>query len=321
MNKYFFSLSLAIILAGLILVGCNKETTEVQLPTDTEYLAQQVTSADSLAEFLDSEDITLNDESEKDFDYDDFIMMKPDTTITPLRWGRKIENVTKTVLVQFLSDTIAIANVHKVITGKFIVKGITSAGDTIKVQKPYTTNSDRKIRFRKIAFTNNPKKNWIPVAMTLVQGQTASANYGISQLEVYTSTDTALVTDPLTYWFRMMPWKGGVMVFHPGDTVRIRLTVTSPNDSAEYVVVRHGALKMGNVHKEIRSRMRLISETGTSGAFTRVYEKKFITHLPMGVGFARFHALVDVMSYNSINDDTAPFMNIFWGVPYIVRAL
>jgi hypothetical protein len=317
MKKILFSLSLLLAITGLLMVGCNKDATGPEQLTDSEFLSQQVTSVDSLAGFLDSEDISLNDGSEKDFDYNDFGMMKPDAVITPLKWGRKIESVTKTVLVQFPSDTIAIATVHKEILGKFIVKGIATTGDTIKVEKPYTTNTYRKIRFRKIGNFADPKKNWIPVAMSLVQGQTANTNFGISQVEVFTSSDTATVTDPLTYWLRMVPWKGGVPALHIGDTIKVRLTITSPNDSAEYAILRHGSFPMMN--KRIRQRMTLVSQTGSAGAYTRIYEKKFIAHLPMGYAYGRFNTLVDVMSYKSINDDQDPFMNMFWGMPYVVR--
>jgi len=40
--------------------------------------------------------------------------------------------------------------------------------------------------------------------------------------------------------------------------------------------------------------------------------------LPMGVIMSRYNAIVDVFSYESLNDDTAPYMNEFVGIPYIV---
>lgn len=316
MLKALFNISLLVTLSGLFIVGCNKETTAPEF-TDTDFLRQEVTSSDSLADFLDSEDISLNDGDVRDFDYDDYSTLKTSATITPLRWGRKIENITKVVNVEFF-DSIAIATVYKTITGKFIVKGIDTNGDTIRVEKPFTTNTERKIRFRKIANYADPRKNWIPVAMTLIAGKTSNTNFGISQLEVFSTFDTVTVTDPLTYWFRMAPWRGGIAILKPGDSVRVRLTLTSSEDSAEYAMIRHGAFNKFN-NKRIRSRMILVSQTGSAGAYTRVYEKKFIAHLPMGHAYGRFHTLVDVMSYNSINDDTAPFMNMFWGAPYVVR--
>jgi hypothetical protein len=115
----------------------------------------------------------------------------------------------------------------------------------------------------------------------------------------------------------MVPWKGGVPALHIGDTIKVRLTITSPNDSAEYAILRHGSFPMMN--KRIRQRMTLVSQTGSAGAYTRIYEKKFIAHLPMGYAYGRFNTLVDVMSYKSINDDQDPFMNMFWGMPYVVR--
>jgi hypothetical protein len=63
-----------------------------------------------------------------------------------------------------------------------------------------------------------------------------------------------------------------------------------------------------------RALMPLVSETGG----TRVYERTFVTSLPPFVLAMRFNAMVDVISRGTIYDMSAPFMNEYWGAPYIV---
>jgi hypothetical protein len=320
MNTKLACLLIIMVLAGLSIMGCSRDDLTNARFTDDDFLRGQGVQVDSVSEFDDSEELALDDGSDQIFDYNDYGFMKPTDLITPLRWGRKIESKNRTVVVNYLSDTIAVATIIKTINGTFIVKGIKGT-DTIKVQKPFSAISTRKIRFKRIDTNRDPRKNWIPVAMSLTLGTTtglsSSPNFGISELEITTPVDTADVTNPLTYWLRMAPWKGGVVILHPGDSIKVRLTLTSPNDSAEYAVLRHGTFN--KINKRIRQLMPLISQTGTQGNYTRIYEKKYVSHLPLGYAFGRFNAIVDIMSYDSINNDAAPFMNLFWSMPYIVK--
>ena len=106
-------------------------------------------------------------------------------------------------------------------------------------------------------------------------------------------------------------------VFPAGDTIKVRLTITSSSPNAEIVHLRHG---IGGGHLERRrALMRLVSTTAGSGGYVRVYEKSFRTGLPSwAILAARFNLIADVISWGSIYDMSAPFSNEFWGAPYAV---
>ncbi len=320
MKAIKISLTIVFLIGSIFLISCNKDTIVDPSKSELEFLKQQVITNEEVSDYLASEDVMLDDVSERDFNYDDFGLMKITTPITPLRWGRKIENIDRNVTVVQLNDTISVATIVKTITGKFIIKGIKdSAGvlDTVKVIKPFVLTTTRKVRFLKIDNNRDPRRNWKPLAITLVEGKTSVNDFGVAQLEVITSIDSLTITDPLSYWMRFAPGRGGVSLLRPGDSVFVRLTIASQNEKPEYVLLRHSV-----DHKFVnrnRIRMELVNTTGSSGNYTRIYEKKFKARLPMGFALGRYNAIVDVMSYDSINDDEAPFMNAFWGMPFLVK--
>lgn len=305
-----------------VITACQKDTVvDPSAVNEDDYLKQQAISAEEVAGYIESEEISIQDEYEKDMNYDDFGMGKTTYPITPLKWATKIDRVVKTLYVDPINDTVKIVTIVKNITGRFIVKAIKDSNgvvDTVKIVKPYTSTITRKVRFLKVNNHNDFRKNWKPIAITLVEGKTNIKNFSISMLEVMTSVDTAIITDPLTYWVRLAPGRGGVSLVKPGDAFVIRVTVTSENSNPEYACLRTG-LDSGFKHHRARFMMDLVSETVSNGIYTRVYQKVFTARLPMGVSFGHMNAIVDVMSYNSINDDTDPYMNSFWGMPYLVK--
>lgn len=310
------------ILSIIFITGCQKDTiVDPGTITEDDYLKQQAISAEEVAGYIQNEEVSIEDEYEKDMNYDEFGILKTTDPITPIKWARKIDRVVKTLLVEQINDTIKVVTIVKDISGRFIIKAIKDSNgitDTVRIIKPYTSTITRKVRFLKINNNNEFKKNWKPIAITLVEGKTNTKNFIISTLEVMTSVDTATITDPLTYWVRFAPGRGGVSLVKPGDAFIIRVTVTSENPQAEYACLRTG-LDSGFKRHRARFQMDLVSESESNGIYTRVYQKVFAARLPMGISFGHMNAIVDVMSYNSINDDSAPYMNSFWGMPYLVK--
>ncbi len=64
--------------------------------------------------------------------------------------------------------------------------------------------------------------------------------------------------------------------------------------------------------------MNLVSVSGTTGNYTRVYSRTLTTHFPpWGLLEERFNVMVDVLSYGTIYDNNAPYSNEIWGAPYV----
>jgi hypothetical protein len=251
--------------------------------------------------------------------------------VTPVRWGRHIfwNRVTRAydVVIQ-PGDSVALVAITKTIPGEFWVAVGQRTPDTVVVdsviKKPFTEVVKRNVRFIRIARSDTPLRNWVPVAITMVAGKTkpdSLNHFAIASLEVENvgHFDTT-VTDPLDTWFRLGLFRGSVPRFRAGDSIRVTVTVNSSSDSAELSFLRHDIAGGGPDHR--RSIMRLVSTTGGAGNFTRVYERSFIARfppfLPLGVRAGRFNAVIDVISHGSIFTSDDPFTNEFWGSPYLL---
>ncbi len=329
---YVFFVSVIVMAA---VVGCssnNPVTPAAQ--TDQQVLEQQVTTVDSVAGFSTSDEASIDDNGMKDPDYagiakEAVLNFRPGAmpladSLQALRWGRVIDwaSVVRTYTVTMLGDTGALVLITKTFPGTFWVGFGTLAGDSVVidtiVKKPFVEIVNRNVLFRRIGNSSDKSRNWLPVAISLAQGKSQMpAAFTIDSLEVSDITrgyDTA-VTDPLSTWLHLGLLRGSIPRFVAGDSVTVRVTLTSVDDSAEIVVLRHSVLTRGLIN---RVRMRLVSATGGPGNYTRVYERTFRTSLPAILLVGRFNALVDVFSRGTINSLSAPFTNEFWASPYIV---
>jgi PBP1b-binding outer membrane lipoprotein LpoB len=309
------------VIIGLIIIslffGCSKDTsTNPTVITDQEAITQQITDIDSIADFSSSDEATIDDGAAQSWSSN---LEKITTPITPLLWGRKVDNVQKTVTVIIDGDTIATATIRKMVTGRLIILA-RSADTTARldtVQKQFTKEFKRQIRFIRVARNDDRVKNWKPTAITSVLGKTQLRDFNIASVELITPNDTIVMTDTLPQWFRLGAGTGTIPVVNEGDSIIIRLRLLSDNSNTEYAAVRHC------VHHRFSYRYRVrmgVADSLINGdKYERQYEKRFAVRLPATVDIARYNAVVDVMSHNSINDDTEPFMNMVLGVPYIVK--
>ena len=316
-NAYRF-LSFILFAFYVIFFGCSKDSTSPETLSDQEVLKSQVESIDSVADFSSSDEATIDDGSAQDWEVSS--LGKSLSPITPIRWGRKIDNVQRNCNIVITGDSIANATIVKTITGRLIIVTSSSEGlstlDTL--QKQFTSQTQREVQFKRIARTSDPKKNWKPIDITTVVGGTSEArNFNITKLEIYTPHDTLVISEPMMQWFHLGISSYGIPVLNLGDTMLVRAQIQSTDTNREYAMLRH-SVDHRFTHR-YRTRMQMVDSTGNQLSYTREYEMRFATRLPVGVNVCRLNVVYDVMSYNSINDDTAPFMNMFVGVPYIVK--
>ncbi|MBA4313430.1 MAG: hypothetical protein C0417_12475 [Chlorobiaceae bacterium] len=315
--KHNRSMFVIVLIILSLFIGCSKDTTTNPTEiTDQEAITQQVTGIDSIADFSSSDEATIDDGSAQSWSSN---LEKITSPITPLLWGRKVDNVQKTVTVIIDGDTIATATIRKMVTGRLIILAritdTTARIDT--VQKQYTKEFTRQIQFVRVARNNDRVKNWKPVAITSIFGKTQLRDFNIARVEMITPKDTVVMTDTLPHWFRLGTGTGTIPVVNEGDSITIRLRLLSDNPNTEYAAVRHC------VHHRFsyryRVRMGITDSVLIGSKYERQFEKRFAVRLPATVDVARYNAVADVMSYNSINDDTEPFMNMVLGIPYIVK--
>lgn len=318
---------------GLTVFGCHKSDSPVD-PNGTVPLSEaaalqaQVAQSDSVADFFISDAEIIDD---LDLRADDAGSLgKTESFVTPLRWGRHIfwNRITRTIETELVGDTVANVTTVRTVPAEMRI-GIQFAGsapgvvDSV-VKKPFVLTLRRVVRFNRIARTNDPDSNWRPVAISLVYGKTSPAEantFGITGMEITGKYSTS-ITNPLDTWFRYgRGARAGIPRFSAGDSINVRVTIQSANDSAEVVFLRHGFA--GILADRHRAKMRLVSTDGSANgstrSVTRIYERLLIASpLPRHILSARLTATVDAFSYNTLYDNSIAVSNEFWGVPYVV---
>jgi hypothetical protein len=330
-----------LVLAGLAagMVGCSKDsstTGPAATVTDQQAVTQIVTSVDSVAQFLSSEEATINDGGLQLVGAGGSALP---TEISPgktpsaavdsvVKWGRLVyeDQVVRTYDVLVVGDTLAFVTVTKHVPGEFLVAWGTRANppsdsvviDTI-IHKPFIQVMKRKVLLRRIGHDTDPMRNWLLVAMTFTTAKTeGSITFGIDSLSISdgrTGFDSTF-NNPLQTWFRFGRFRESIPIFRDGDTVTVRVSVSGIDSLPEIVTLHHGIAGSGSL--PFRVRMNLISESGGPTHHTRIFQRKFIAHLPTGALIARFNALTDVFPRRCVYTKTAAYENEFWGLPYIV---
>lgn len=321
----FFWMLLAV--AGLGLAGCQKD--DIVAPPGNQPppgVTNETTSMQNMAvndAFVRNDEQTFDDEEVAPEDYGTFDKIEAD--ITPLRFGRFITSVTRTVtLTVDASDTIAVAVVDKDIIGVFKIKAVNTTGDTVLVEKPFNDKSKRQVVFRRVRRdTVEYWHNWRPVSTSLVEGGTAAPNDRVKIVKVdvfLPNGDTISVADPTNYFLRYKwidGWHRGrkdCPVLLPGQLVTTRVTVNSSSADTDLVTLRFG---FDDFHRR-RAAFHIVSETNNGdGTFSRVYEKTWYVHLHPGY----FNAGVEAMTKGTVYDDTEAYSVSWWAVPYRVVLL
>lgn len=327
-GKLWMLASLA--LTGLLIAGCSDNQVD---PADADAVPNGVTTeAEAIKyyavndEFVVNEDETFADREVTAFDAGSF--GKIDAAVTPLRFGRFITSVTKTVETTIEpGDTTAIAHVTKDITGVFKILTVTAANETVLVEKPFNDVSERNVVFKRVA--RNPVRfwrNWIPVASSLVQGGTVPPDnlITITKLELITATGTIEITEPQEYYLRY-GWarmgqvrealqKGEVPEFTGGQEVGIRVTLESTSPDTDLVAVRYGFM---GLHWK-RFPMTMVEEVNNGGVYARVYETTRTRPVYMHFHRGWFTMGIDAVTRETLFDDSAPYSASWWGVPYRV---
>jgi hypothetical protein len=329
-------LVMAVLLSlGLLVAGCQKDATG---PSETgptgvtnELEAMKYYALND--EFVANDEVTLQDQAVENFEYGTFGLSKTDAAIIPVRWGRFISSVTKTVTTQIApGDTIAYAVVEKTIAGVFKIRGKMNPTDTtlVEIQKPFVDVSKRNVIFRRVA--KNRERfwlNWVPVASSLVAGGTAKPAQAvrINAVQFVRGTgDTLTITNPLEHYMRyrwLNYWlkdaQDNVVEVAAGSPVRMRVVVTSAEKDTDFVFLRFGFTLVER--RRLPLECVAVKENG-DGTYTRVFQTYGVKRLiAPAMHFHRgyFHLTLDAMTRSTLfSDDTNTYAVSWWGVPYRV---
>ncbi|MEK9138270.1 MAG: hypothetical protein AAB393_14185 [Bacteroidota bacterium] len=322
MKKSLAMLWAVVALFGLLATGCNKGTNG---PDDENAPAGVNNEQSARVYFANNDEFVNNDEKtidDQDIQPTDYAIGfgKVEATITPLRWGRFVTRVVRTVTDTVMpGDTIAFVHVHKDIQGVLRILALNANGDTVRINKDFNDKSNRNIIFKRVG--REPRRfwlNWVPVATSLVAGGTVAPNNNINltKIEFITRNDTITITDPLRFYLRyrwLRLYNQGnkdVPEVDAGANVLLKATVVSSSPDTDLVALRFG---FGPFHKR-RVRMHIVSEQQIGSNYERVFQIVFPMHFHRGF----FHAAVDAATKATLFDDQAPYSVSWWGVPYRV---
>lgn len=326
MKKSLMLLSSLLVAAGVFIGGCKNDNgpDEDLAPSGVTNEEQAMTYYATSDEFVTNDEVTFDDEAIQPFEYGSF--GKIDASVTPIRWGRFISSVTRIVTTTVEpGDTTAKALVEKTIVGTLKIRAITTAGDTVTIDKPFTDHSTRNVIFKRVS--KNTKKfwlNWVPVASSLVKGGTVAPNNSIhlTKLVLYLPSDTITVDDPNAYYLRyhwLKIFRGGhtdLPELTGGQIVKLEATVVSASADTDFAALRFGFDKG---HQK-RIRLALVSEVNNGdGTFTRVFEASRTAPVYMHFHQGAFHLGVEAITRATLCDDQAPYSVSWWGIPYRVR--
>ena len=313
-------------LTTLLVAGCKKndgpeaDTAPVGVTNEEQAMTYFATND----EFVTNDEVTFSDKAIQSFDYGNF--GKVDAGVTPLRWGRFITSVTRTVTTTVQpGDSISVSQIAKTIVGTLKVRALTGRGDSTTIDKPFTNQSLRNVIFKRVSKdTKRFWLNWVPVASSLVEGGTQAPNntVNITKLVVTLAGGvTITVNDPEQYYLRyrwLKLFTGGrkdVPEFVGGQQVKLSVTVVSASADTDLVALRFG---FDGTHQK-RARLALTSQvTNGDGTFTRVFEVSKTTPLFMHFHQGAFNMGVEAMTKGTLFDDQAPYIVSWWGIPYRV---
>jgi hypothetical protein len=302
----------------LYVFGCSEKDNQIVGPqTSNNTNSSAISSVITGDDFFLTEEPNLEDGQAMPVEYGS-LLGNTGSVIFPFRFGKKIDKVDRSTTYDQQSDSVVIATTTRTITGRFFIAGSYSDSgrsvDTL-IRKPFVETETRVARFVRVDSTGLPPwKGWRLVALSLLKGGTQNTDIAINQTVIFLpSGDSLVVTSPNDYFLNVNRHPHQIPEIHRGDQLLIRLTLTSTSPDTDIVVLRYGADHRG--FNRLRQQFRLVSETQIGPTYFRVYEITVKAHW----NFGKFNAVAEAITHQSIFDDAAPFENIYWGVPYVVR--
>lgn len=316
-------LTLAIAALALYMPACSDNSVD-ENQTDDEFIKEVVTSGFS-GQNNDDDDLMI---SEKD-DLDDGGAVSNtgggDTPIDSLmRWGRKIESVSRTVTITSEGDTVKNATITTNITGTYVIVG-TVNGVVDTIFKPYTEEFKRLAVFKRIARNPRPRHNWRLYKVSMLDGESKTPQVGsqyvqINQLQVYKNGTLAYTftgpdfTQNMFETKRPPYWTGsGIPEVNVGDDIRLVVNTYSTQSEQDIVAWHWGKRNFG-FHREP---FTMTSQTPNGSGWDRVYEKTF--NINENIRRKVMNGCISASTYKSLHDDSpAEFASDLIGMPYRV---
>lgn len=318
--KHLLGLMAIILLAMLLMLGCEKDSSQPLAEDDESVVTQMAQEEDD--EYLFDEGI---DDGSEDNMYDGYSSFgKVSTPIDSVkRFGRKVLQRPRRVItdVQRIGpDSIRVFTAREFV-GQFVI--FSKPNDTTVVR--YTKPLRHVVRRVALYVRRNPnevsgRRGWELAEVSLGQGNSLPmATIEIKEIAITGSGGVSVVyTNPL---HTMLSVPDDILLFSPGETVTVQVKLSNStlnpvdplgNGSTETVLLHYGV----NRQHHARKRFEYVGVDPVTG--DQVYEGSWtIGQQP----FRLRHAVVDAIDNGTIFDDDAttyPYNSTTWSAPYRV---
>lgn len=319
-NQLKVLFGILILTLSVFIFGCEKNSTENEI-TDDDYIKNVI--AGGYDNGSDNEDNLMSKEIQ-DLNDGGAVLDNENGPLTPydslLRWGRIITNANVNVNITNEGDSLKNALVTRTLTGNFRIIGYIG-GILDSTEKPYTQVITRKLVFKRINNSTNPRLNWRLYKISMLDGQSTQPQVGtskvqINKVEIYLNgilsyTFNGPDFNQISFTTRMFGGTG-IPFMNRSTPVQIKIYTTSQNSSIDYVAW-HWARNTFGFH---RIPFTLESQTG-SGPYERVYSRNFNMYNNHPVGI--FNCYISASSHESLYDNNInEFASDLIGFPYRV---
>lgn len=308
------SLSAIALITLMWFAGCSSDNSvepQELATTDQQAMKTIAESDESIASF---------EPNYNDGDAVAFALGKIATTVYPVKVSHRVVRIASDLQTTVQGDT-SYGVLTQTYSGTLKIyasytpalKGDTASVDTV-ITKEFTSQITRNIIFVKVAKTRKPIDNWKIAAISLPEGGTMTANVSINNMIVYMPGDTLLINSPNDYYlYRNVARKRFTPQFSKGQEIKVRIEVYSAYADTELVSVTYGADKKG--FNRSKRTLTLVSSVPGPAGFTKIYESTWKANNYMG----HYHAVVNVIPKQVLNDDAAPVEEKTWGIPYYIK--
>lgn len=318
--KRLIGLMATILLAMLLMLGCEKDSSQPLAEDDESIVTQMAQEEDD--EYLFDEGI---DDGSEDNMYDGYSSFGK--VFTPIdsvkRFGRKVLQRPRRVItdVQRIGpDTIRVFTAREFV-GQFVIFSKPDDSTVVRYTKPLR----HVVRRVALYVRRNPnevsgRRGWELAEVSLGQGNSVPmATIQIKEIAITGSGGVSVVyTNPL---HTMLSVPDDILLFSPGETVTVQVKLSNStlnpvdplgNGSTETVLLHYGV----NRQHHARKRFEYAGVDPVSG--DQVYQGSWTTGQQP---FRLRHAVVDAIDNGTIFDDDAatyPYNSTTWSAPYRV---
>lgn len=287
------------------LAGCAKDPASVDLNADDEAIRQLV---EENQDYITSAGIDDDGAQPVSYIYDG--LGKINAEITPLKFGRRGTFKMEHLSVDYEGD-LAIATVQFSFNGNFFIVARDTT-DSVSVGKLYKKEMEnsiiRRAIFKKIANTDNPKRNWRLRRVSGSVTKSPDTNLAFDWIKVEASDGQEwTINEPLSFITDL----DSIPLLNPGEIVKVTVKLNETSSKPDTLVLRYRTNRMHRARKAFQDNGEGVDEAANDGIYTGQWT--------VGQRRGIFHAFADAFDEGSIKDDAAPYNALAWGFPYFVK--